>query len=52
MAMTNFDHKTDVHASVSDSKIVMVALVAATYVANNHRIALDIMQQLQYFEID
>ena len=47
MAMTYFDHKTDIHASVSDSKIVLVALVATKYVANNLRIVLDIIQQLQ-----
>ena len=47
-AMTNRDHQTDVHAKVPDSEVVTVALVAAKYFANNHRIALDVMQKLQY----
>jgi hypothetical protein len=45
-AMTNLDHQTDVCAGVTDSEIVTVALVAAKYFANKHRIALDIMRQL------
>ena len=47
-AMTNLDHQTDVRAKVPDSEVVTVALVAAKYFANNHRIALDVMQKLQY----
>lgn len=47
-AMTNLDHHTDVRAGVLDSEIVTVALVVAKYVANNHRIALTVMRQLQY----
>jgi len=47
-AMINLDHQTDVRAGVPDSEVVTVALVAAKYVANNHRIALNVMQQLQY----
>jgi IS5 family transposase len=47
-AMTNLDHHTDVRAGVPDSEIVTVALVAAKYFANNHRIALDVMHQLHY----
>jgi hypothetical protein len=47
-AMTNLDHQTDVRAGVPDSEIVTVALVAAKYFANNHRIALTVMRQLQY----
>jgi hypothetical protein len=47
-AMTNLDHQTDVRAGVPDSEVVTVALVAAKYVANNHRIALNVMHQLQY----
>ncbi len=43
-AMTNLDHQTDVRAGVPESEIVTVALVEAKYVANNHRIALDVMQ--------
>jgi hypothetical protein len=45
-AMTILDHQTDVRTGVLDSEVVTVALVAAKYVANNHRISLDIMQQL------
>ena len=44
-AMTNLDHQTDVRADVPDSEVVTVALVAAKYFANNHRIALDVMQK-------
>ena len=47
-AMTHLDHHTDVRAGVPDSEVVTVALVAAKYFANNHRIALDVMRQLQY----
>ena len=47
-AMMNLDHRTDVRAGVPDSEVVTVALVAAKYFANNHRIALDVMRQLQY----
>ena len=47
-AMTNLDHQTDVRAGVPDSEIVTVALVAAKYFANNHRIALTVMRQLHY----
>jgi len=47
-AMTNLDHHTDVRAGVPDSEVVTVALVAAKYFANNHRIALDVMHQLHY----
>jgi hypothetical protein len=47
-AMTNLDHQTDVRAKVPDSEVVTVALVAAKYFANNHRIALDVMQKLHY----
>ena len=47
-AMTNLDHQTDVRAGVPDSEVVTVALVAAKYFANNHRIALNVMHQLQY----
>jgi hypothetical protein len=47
-AMTNLDQQTDVRAKVPDSEVVTVALVAAKYFANNHRIALDVMQKLQY----
>ena len=46
--MMNLDHRTDVRAGVPDSEVVTVALVAAKYFANNHRIALDVMRQLQY----
>jgi len=46
-AMPNLD-QTDVRAEIPDSEIVTVALVAAKYFANNHRIALDDRQQLQY----
>ena len=47
-AMTHLDHHADVRTSVPDSGIVTVALVADKYVANNHRITLDVMRQLQY----
>jgi hypothetical protein len=47
-AMTNLDHQTDVRTGVPESEIVTVALVAAKYVANSHRIALNVMHQLQY----
>ena len=47
-AMTNLDHQTDVRAGVPDSEVITVALVAAKYFANNHRIALNVMHQLQY----
>ena len=47
-AMANLDHHTDVRASVPDSEVVTVALVAAKYFANNHRIALTVMRQLHY----
>ena len=46
--MINLGHQTDVCPGVPDSEIITVALVAAKYFANNHRIALDVMQQLQY----
>jgi hypothetical protein len=46
--MTNLDHQTDVRAGVPESEIITVALVAAKYVANNHRIALNVMHQLHY----
>jgi len=47
-AMTNLDHQTDIRVGVPDSEIVTVALVAAKYFANNHRIALSVMLQLHY----
>lgn len=47
-AMTNIDHQTDVRTGVPDSEVVTIALVAVKYFANNHRIALDVMQQLPY----
>ena len=47
-AMTNLDHQTDVRAGVPDSEVVTVALVAAKYFANNHRIAFNVMHQLPY----
>lgn len=47
-AMTNLDHQTDIRAGVPDSEVVTVALVAAKYFANNHRIALSVMHQLHY----
>jgi hypothetical protein len=46
--MMHLDHQTDVRAGVPDSEIVTVSLVAVKYFANNHRIALDVMRQLQY----
>jgi len=39
---------THIRAGVPDSEVVTVALVAAKYFANNHRIALNVMHQLQY----
>lgn len=47
-AMMNLDYHTDVHARVSDSEVFAVTLIAAKYFANNHRIVLTIMHQLQY----
>ena len=47
-AMMNLDHQTDVRAGVPDSEVVTVALVAAKYFANNHRIVLTIMRKLHY----
>ena len=41
--MTNLDHQTDVRAGVPESEIVTIALVAAKYFVNNHRIALNVM---------
>jgi hypothetical protein len=35
-------------AGVPDSEIATVALIAAKYFANNHRIALTVMRQLLY----
>lgn len=46
--MTNLDQQTDVRTCVSDSEIVIVALVAIKYFANNYQIALTVMRQLQY----
>jgi Mrp family chromosome partitioning ATPase len=47
-AMAHHDHQTDVRARVPDSEVVTVALVVAKYVAPYQRIALDVMQKLQY----
>ncbi|MFN5933444.1 MAG: IS982 family transposase [Roseiflexaceae bacterium] len=47
-AMANLDHHTNVRAGVQNSEVVTVALVAAKYFANNHRIALTVMRQLHY----
>lgn len=47
-AMANLEHQTGVRARVPHSEIVNVAFVAAKYFANNNRIALDVMQKLQY----
>jgi hypothetical protein len=47
-AMTNLDHHADVCAGVLDSEIATIALVAAQYFANNHRITLTVMRQLHY----
>lgn len=47
-AMMNLDHLTNVRANIPDSEVVNIALVAANYFANNHRIALDMMQKLHY----
>lgn len=44
-AMTNLDHHTDVRAGVPDSEVVNVALFAAKYFANNHRIDITVMRQ-------
>jgi hypothetical protein len=51
-AMTNLDHQSDVRAGVPDSEIITVALVAAKYVANNHRIALNFMHQLHFIGVN
>jgi hypothetical protein len=40
--MTTLDHQTDVRAGVTDSEIVIVALVTAKYFANKHRISLTV----------
>jgi hypothetical protein len=45
---TTLEHQSDVHAGVPDSEIITVALVAAKYFANNHKLTLSVMQQLQY----
>ncbi len=37
--MMNLDYQTGVHAGVPDSEVVTIALVAAKYFANYHRIA-------------
>ncbi len=43
--MKNLDHQTDVRAGIPESEVVTVALVVAKYFANNHCIALNVMQQ-------
>lgn len=45
---TTLEHQSDVRAGVPDSEIITVALVAAKYFANNHKLTLSVMQQLQY----
>ena len=45
---TTLEHQSDVRAGVPDSEIITVALVAAKYFANNHKLTLSIMQQLHY----
>jgi hypothetical protein len=47
-AMLNLDHHTDVRADIPDSEMVTVALVAAKYFVNNHRIALTVMRQMHH----
>ena len=45
---TTLEHQSDVRAGVPDSEIITVALVAAKYFANNHKLTLSVMQQLHY----
>lgn len=41
-------HKTHYHASLSDAEILTVAVVAAKYFNNNHKLTLPVLGQLHY----
>ena len=45
---TTLGHQTDVRVLIPDILVVTVAIVAAKYFTNNHRIAIEVMQKLHY----
>src|SRR5690348_5207513 len=46
--MKAFEHDTHYHAKVSDAEILTIAVVAAKYFNNNHKLTLSVLQQMHY----
>jgi hypothetical protein len=50
--MKQLEHKSHHHATVSDSEIILVAIVAAKYFNNNHKLTLSVLARTRYLKTE